>query len=120
MTVSLFNFEEITQHDNGTMLSCHCLISADMPFFNGHFLNFPIMPAAAQINMIQMLLQQQSSWNSTIRAGSSMKFSRRISPGETITIELRHDSTGKINFTLKSADEVKSKGTLEVAGGNRD
>ncbi|HIB76518.1 MAG TPA: hypothetical protein EYO58_02635, partial [Flavobacteriales bacterium] len=49
MTVSLFNFEEITQHDNGTMLSCHCLISADMPFFNGHFLNFPIMPAAADM-----------------------------------------------------------------------
>jgi 3-hydroxymyristoyl/3-hydroxydecanoyl-(acyl carrier protein) dehydratase len=91
-----------------------------MPFFSGHFPGLPIMPAVAQIGMIQSLLQQQAGWNAVITGGAGLKFSGRIRPDENLTIRLQHTPSGEISFTVENDANVVSKGILQLAGSTLD
>ena len=120
LTVPVFSFEHVSHSRDGTALSCNCSVAKDMPFFNGHFPSMPIMPAVAQIEMIQALLQQQSNWNKIIAGGSGLKFTGRIQPGDTLAIHLQCIPSGDISFTVENKDAVVSKGILQLAGGTLD
>ena len=123
MTGPVFSFDNIQCPGDGDALSCNCVIAADIPFFKGHFPGLPIMPAAAQIEMIQALLQQHADWNTAIAGGSGLKFSGRIQPGDNITIRLQRRPSGDISFSLENKDTVVSKGILQSAlhqGGTLD
>jgi len=99
------------------MLSGSYLVAVDMPFFNGHFPGLPIMPAAAQIEMIQALLQQHTGWNTVIAGGTGLKFTGRIQPSDSLTIRLQRRSSGDISFIVENKKAVVSKGILQLAGG---
>lgn len=120
MTVPVFSFNDIQYSRNGETLSCNCVMAEDMPFFNGHFPGIPIMPAAAQIEMISSLLQQKTDWNAVIAGGSGLKFSGRIQPGDTLAIQLQRMPSGDISFNLINNVTVVSKGILKPAGGALD
>ena len=117
MTGPVFNFDDIRQARDGGALSCSCAVTADMPFFNGHFPGMPIMPAAAQIEMIQSLLRL-TDWNAVIAGGSGLKFSGRIRPGDTLAIRLQRMASGDISFSVGNNAGVVSTGTLRLAGGD--
>jgi 3-hydroxymyristoyl/3-hydroxydecanoyl-(acyl carrier protein) dehydratase len=72
------------------------------------------MPAVAQIEMIQALLQQHADWNTVIAGGSGLKFSGRIQPGDNITIRLQRRPSGDIGFSVEKKNTVVSKGILQV------
>ncbi|MCP4409476.1 MAG: hypothetical protein GY807_17340 [Gammaproteobacteria bacterium] len=114
MTEPVFSFDNISHSRNSDALSCSCVVAADMPFFNGHFPDLPIMPAVAQIEMIQALLQRQPGWNAIISGGTRLKFSDRIRPGDILTIRLHRTSVGEINFTVENGAGIASKGILQL------
>ena len=120
MTGPVFRFDDISRSEDGDALSGSCLVAAEMPFFNGHFPDFPIMPAAAQIEMIHSLLQQHTDWNAIIAGGRGLKFSGRIRPGDNLTVRVRHTASGRISFSVENRTSVVSKGVLQLAGGALD
>ena len=113
MTEPVFSFNNISRSEDGDVLSGSCLVVADMPFFNGHFPGFPIMPAVAQIEMIHSLLQQHTDWNAVIAGGRRLKFSRRIQPDDSLTIRLQRTPSGNISFSVKNKTTLVSKGILQ-------
>ena len=116
MTAAVFSFDPVSQSGDGDVLTGHCLVAADMPFFKGHFPGLPIMPAVAQIEMIQALLQQHADWNTTIAGGSGLKFTGRIQPDDSLTIRLQRRPSGDISFGVENRDTVVSKGILQLGG----
>jgi 3-hydroxymyristoyl/3-hydroxydecanoyl-(acyl carrier protein) dehydratase len=117
LTAAVFSFDSVSHSRDDDVLSGSCLMAADMPFFNGHFPGLPIMPAAAQIEMIQELLQQHADWNTLIAGGIGLKFTGRIQPNDSLTIRLQRRSSGDINFIVENKDAVVSKGILQLVGG---
>jgi 3-hydroxymyristoyl/3-hydroxydecanoyl-(acyl carrier protein) dehydratase len=120
LTVAVFSFDPVNHSGDGDVLVYHCVVTADMPFFNGHFPGMPIMPAVAQIEMIRALLEKHADWNTTIAGGSSLKFSGRIQPNDRLTIRLQRRPFGDISFSVENKDAVVSKGILKMAGGTLD
>ena len=120
MIAPVFSFDDVSHSRDGDALSCRCVVAADMPCFNGHFPDRPIMPAAVQLEMIQSLLQQHTHWHAVIAGGSALKFSGRIQPGATLAIRLQRTPSGTLGFSVTHNDTVVSKGTLQLAGGSRD
>ena len=116
MTGPVFSFNNINHSEDGEILSGSCLVAADMPFFKGHFPGLPIMPAVAQIEMIQALLQQHADWNAVIAGGRGLKFTGRIQPDDSLTIRLQRRPSGDISFIVENKDTVVSKGSLQLAG----
>jgi 3-hydroxyacyl-[acyl-carrier-protein] dehydratase len=117
LIATVFSFDSISQSGDGKVLTGRCLVTADMPFFNGHFPGLPLMPAVAQIEMIRILIQQHTDWNTNIAAGNSLKFSGRILPNDSLTIRLQRRPSGDISFSIENKDAVVSKGILQLAGG---
>ena len=115
LTGPVFSFNNISHSRDGNVFSCNCLVGADMPFFNGHFPDLPIMPAVAQIEMINSLLQQ-TNWNAIIAGGRGLKFTGHIQPGDTLAIRLLRKSSADISFTVENNATVVSKGILQLAG----
>lgn len=120
MTAPVFSFDDVSHSRDGDALSCRCVVAANMPCFDGHFPDMPIMPAAAQLEMIQSLLQQHTNWNAIIAGGSALKFSGRILPGTILAIRLQRTPSGTLGFSVVHNDTVVTKGTLQLAGGGRD
>ena len=116
LTVTVFSFDPVSHSGDGNRLVTHCVVTADMPFFNGHFPGLPIMPAVAQIEMIRELLEKHAGWNTTIAGGSGLKFSGRIQPNDRLTIRLQHRPSGDISFSIENRDAVVSKGMLQTGG----
>jgi len=112
----VFAFENITLSDDGSELSATCVVAAEQPFFAGHFPGTPIMPAVAQLQMIEALLHTRSGWQVHVRGGSAIKFLHRIVPGSKLDIRLAHRYPDAIRFTLEQDARVVTKGTLQAAG----
>ena len=119
LTVAVFSFDPVNHSGDGDVLVYHCVVTADMPFFNGHFPGMPIMPAVAQIEMINSLLQQ-TNWNAIIAGGRGLKFTGHIQPGDTLAIRLQRKSSGDISFSIENNATVVSKGLLQLAGDTLD
>ena len=116
LTVTVFSFDHISHSRDGDILTCHSVLAADMPFFNGHFPGLPLMPAVAQIEMIRELLEKHADWNTIIAGGNGLKFSGRIEPNDTLNIRLQRKPSGDISFSIENKDTVVSKGVLQTAG----
>ena len=116
LTAAVFSFDAVSQSGGDDVLVCNCTVTADMPFFKGHFPGLPLMPAVAQLEMIRALLEKHSGWNVTIAGGSGLKFSGRIQPDDKLTIRLQRRPSGDISFNIESSDTLISKGILQLAG----
>ena len=111
----MFSFEQVSQSRNGETLTGSCHVAADMPCFNGHFPGLPIMPAAAQLEMIQALLRQHGKGNTVIAGGSKLRFTGRIQANDSLTIRLQRNPSGDIDFSVENRGAVVSKGNLQLA-----
>jgi len=120
MTAPAFSFDGVSQSPDGDTLCCRCTVAADMPCFTGHFPGMPVMPAVAQIEMIQALLQQQAKWKTVIAGGSGLKFSGRIPPGACLTIRLQRRPGDELDFSVQHDTRVVSRGRLQLAGDSLD
>jgi 3-hydroxymyristoyl/3-hydroxydecanoyl-(acyl carrier protein) dehydratase len=113
--VPVYSFNNLQHSEDGDVLSCICRVPADLPAFKGHFPGMPIMPAAAQIEMLDALLQQQTDWHAHISSGRGLKFSGRIQPGDTLAIRLQRTAAGAIDFRVENNHGVVSRGMLQLA-----
>lgn len=112
----MFTFENVKLSRDAAELSASCRLAVNQAFFAGHFPAAPIMPAVAQLQMIETLLRTRSDWPAGVRGGSGIKFLRRVEPGSELRIRLTRKAPGTIGFELEQDDAVVAKGTLQVTG----
>jgi len=81
-------------------------VTADEPFFPGHFPDHPVMPgvliveALAQVGAVAMLSLDENRGRLALFAGiDKMRFKRQVRPGDTLRLEVRITrSRGAIGF----------------------
>lgn len=101
-------------------------VTANEPFFQGHFPEFPVMPgvliveAIAQVGAVAMLSQPDHDGKLALFAGiDNVRFKRQVKPGDTLRIEVtlgqvrRNIGTGTGIATVDG--EVACKGDFMFA-----
>lgn len=113
----MFAFDNIILSADGSELSATCMVTPDLPFFAGHFPGSPLMPAVAQLQMIETLLRTRADWQAGVGGGAAIKFIRGVVPGSELHIRLVRGVPGTMQFTLLQDTRVVTKGTLQAAEG---
>ena len=117
----MFEFQNICSQESGLELIGDCRIDAKLACFEGHFDGQPLMPAAAQLQMVEAFIQSDKCWRFSILQGRNIKFVQRIFPGETIKLHLLRKKPATIEFELVKLDgSIATKGSLIMAGGAID
>ena len=116
----VYRFDAIQRRDDGDTLRCRCRITAELACFDGHFPDLPILPAVAQLDMLQALLLRHTPWRRPIIGGGRLTFSGRIQPGDQLDIELRHQPSGNIEFSISNSSGPASRRWLELARNHHD
>ena len=70
----MFHFEDIRCSGDDQELSGSCRMRPNSYFFKGHFEGQPLMPAAAQLQMLNAFLQSKNGWKEKIIGGKNLKF----------------------------------------------
>ena len=126
-----YHFSQIDLSADGSSLTARCTPGADLACFAGHFPGLPMMPAIAQIAMLQALIREHSGWSAhTISAGKRLKFAAPIQPGNSLYITLQACGD-TVRFSIEhthnpskhragSPTSPTSSGTLTLNGAAHD
>ena len=105
----------------GVVCQRYCL-PADFVGFDGHFPDYPIVPAVVQILMAQIVAEQHLGTQLSIRAIDRSKFHRQLKPLDLIDTYCQPKQVrGKavIDCQLKVDDEVVAAFWLVLNGENQ-
>jgi 3-hydroxyacyl-[acyl-carrier-protein] dehydratase len=95
--------EEIEEGVSAVGIRC---VSANEPFFQGHFPDYPVMPgvlvveALAQVGAVALLSLEENQGKIALFAGiDKVRFKRQVRPGDVLRLECRIvKSRGPIGF----------------------
>ena len=101
-------------------------VTANEPFFQGHFPEYPIMPgvliveALAQTAGIAVAVQEQEKGKLGVFAGiETMKFKKQVMPGDTLKLEaeILLAKMGVVKAKVKATvdDQVAAEGEIKFA-----
>lgn len=88
----------------------------EIDYFDGHFPEFKLLPAVAQLELVVRFADQYFVPGLTISGAKRIKFSAMIRPDSRIFLNLTHDPEKKtLHFTFTGSDErIYSSGTLQT------
>ena len=85
-------------------------VTANEPFFQGHFPEFPVMPgvliveAIAQVGAVAMMSQPELAGKLALFAGiNNVRFKRQVTPGDVLRIEV---SVGQVRRNIGTGTGV--------------
>jgi 3-hydroxymyristoyl/3-hydroxydecanoyl-(acyl carrier protein) dehydratase len=91
-------------------------VAPDSPFFEGHFTDHPILPAVAELALVEELVREASASELAIRAIPSLRFRATVGPGDEIDVRLgavRADGTRTLR--LERAGVTVAQGSVALA-----
>lgn len=111
----MFKFENIVSSQRD--ISADYTVNAGLACFDGHFPGQPIMPAAAQLQMVDELISSKDTWGCRIHKGTNFKFLQHIIPGDIITINLEQGRGSTYTLTLsKVSNQTTQRGVIASKG----
>jgi hypothetical protein len=93
-------------------------IPGESGYFDGHFPQFPVLPAVAQFELVVRFANRYLCTGLNVKSAKRLKFTAPVLPGYPLRMELQ--KTGKtIAFTIKSPDGGKthSSGNFVIGDG---
>ncbi len=98
-------------------------VTANEPFFQGHFPGNPLMPgvliveAMAQVGAVALMSLEENKGKLAVFAGiDHIRFKKQVVPGDTLRMEVAIESMrrgiGKGSATAYVGDKVACKGTI--------
>ncbi len=95
------------------------LISAELPFFDGHFAEALIMPAVAQLNLAQYFAESYFECQQGFSQLKNVKFRNIIHPNSIIMLNLKFNaSRDTVEFeycNTQNPSQLKSSGQIILA-----
>jgi 3-hydroxyacyl-[acyl-carrier-protein] dehydratase len=118
--------DRIEEHEPGKRAVGIKNVTANEPFFQGHFPDFPVMPgvliveALAQVGAVALLSVPENRGKIALFAGiDGVRFKRQVRPGDTLRLEIEiTKSRGPIGFGSATASvdgELAASGELMFA-----
>jgi 3-hydroxymyristoyl/3-hydroxydecanoyl-(acyl carrier protein) dehydratase len=99
-------------------LRLHFVVPPELPYFDGHFAEAPLLPGVVQIGWALELarLHGVSPAGPDLqgcRALNAVKFTRVIQPGASVWLSLQADAAGReLAFEYRQGDELCSTGRI--------
>ncbi len=101
-------------------------VTANEPFFQGHFPDYPLMPgvliieALAQVGAVAMMSMDENKGKLGVFAGiDNVRFKKEVRPGDTLTMEIElisiRRNIGRATAKAYVGDELACKGDLMFA-----
>jgi len=118
--------DRIEEYEPGVRAVGFKNVTANEPFFQGHFPDYPVMPgvliveALAQVGAVALLSVEENQGKIALFAGiDKVRFKRQVRPGETLRLEIEiTKSRGPIGFGSATATvdgELVASGELMFA-----
>lgn len=92
-------------------------VTANEPFFQGHFPDYPVMPGVLVLEaLIQLstLLSMKSGQGApgTVRSIDAVRFKRQVIPGDALRLEARMAGEGRFLVRASVGDEVATEADI--------
>ncbi|MBL8558203.1 MAG: AMP-dependent synthetase [Hyphomonadaceae bacterium] len=88
-------------------------LTADMPWFQGHFRDAPVMPGVAQVHLAARLAEELWGFEPSSHMLTQVKFKRLLKPDRPVLLDLDIDAaTGVIAFAFTCRDERVAEGRI--------
>jgi 3-hydroxyacyl-[acyl-carrier-protein] dehydratase len=95
-------------------------VTANEPFFQGHFPGHPVMPgvlvieALAQAGVVLLMKDERNQGKLALFGGmNEVRFRRQVVPGDQLTLEITHiksrGDVGKVRGVARVGDEVAAE-----------
>jgi len=84
------------------------------PYFDGHFEGSPVLSAVAQFELVRQSLAVALEREVELQQLRGVKFKASIGPGAELTLQVRGEPTGPLQFKLLAQGELTTQGILEV------
>lgn len=88
-------------------------VPPDLPYFDGHFPDTPILPAVAQIDWAVRLALEHFEVTERFSGLRALKFMRVVQPRAPLTLELKRHAPRAIVFEYRQAGAACSSGRIE-------
>ncbi|MEJ2764679.1 3-hydroxyacyl-ACP dehydratase [Photobacterium sp. MCCC 1A19761] len=91
-------------------------IDPELADFQGHFVNYPVLPGVTQIGWAQAFGKE--FWQPWVFAGmENVKFQQPVRPGDTVVLTLNWASDiSKLSFRYASAPDIEGKSVIHTSG----
>ena len=94
-------------------------IPGTSPYFDGHFPEFSLLPAVAQIELVTRFASQQFGASFDVSQIRRVKFVNFIRPDAPLLLRLvKGENTVSFKLLAPETEIVYSTGTLVITGGN--
>ena len=97
------------KHKKENIFIAEVFISEDLPFFDGHFENFKLLPAIAQIKIALDIAKEIFETDFAVQKLSKVKFINMIYPNTKVNIE-GHYSNYSLSFKIYDNDKKYFEG----------
>lgn len=106
-------FDLLSQRRDGGGWRLEVAVDVDSPWFDGHFPGHPVLPAVAQLALVERSLDRLAG-GGRIAALDRLRLPSQVAPGERLRLDLdRPAADGRFAFTLATAGAAGG----EVASG---
>lgn len=118
--------DRVLELDPGKSITAIKNITANEPFFQGHFPEFPVMPgvlqieALAQAGAVMALMMPGNEGKGALLTGvDGFRFRRQVVPGDTLTLKVKvtryRSGYGKAEAVATVDGEVTAEGEISYA-----
>lgn len=110
--------EVIEKTENAVSLKVQ--IDAESDYFDGHFPQFKLLPAVAQIDLLAHYAAKYFSLPLSTPSIKRFKFSEKILPDTTVIFKISYDSEkNRVSFEISDFESGKSYSSGVYTGGGR-
>lgn len=101
------------KHKKENMFIAEIFISEDSPYFDGHFENFKLFPAIAQIKIVVDITKNIFNMDFAVQKLSNVKFVNMIYPNTKVLVEGNY-LNDSISFKIYDNDKKYSQGKAYI------
>jgi acyl-CoA synthetase (AMP-forming)/AMP-acid ligase II len=111
-----FNDETAVIEKTENSITVEFTINGTSPYFDGHFPEFQILPAVAQIDLVMKCASKHFGTGTTLSQIKRIKFTNLIRPGAHLVLKLdKNDKSIAFKISSPEGNTIYSSGTLLIS-----
>lgn len=103
----------VARHIDADEARFEMVLDPELPWFDGHFPERPILPGVAQLHIASLLAEEAWGFIADGHEMARVKFRRMLLPGDRIVLQLNRKPAGVLAFSYLVDGDVAASGTFK-------